>query len=899
MRRLQSRVVRPLVLSLAILSCAPENVVGPTVVYNPHFAALNSASTVVISQVYGGGGNSGATLKNDFIELFNRGTAPVNVSGWSVQYAASTGVFSTKTDLSGTIQPGRYLLVQEAAGAGGTVSLPAPDVTGTIAMGGTGGKVALVMSATAINCGSTTVICTASQRATIADLVGYGSGPSFYEGTGGTASVSNSTAAARKDGGCTDTDNNAADFTVGAPAPRNSATAERACDSGPVEPAGPVATVAVTPAGSTVFLGSTRVFSATGTDATGRSSATTFTWTSSNTAVLAFADPSSGLASTPGGQGTVTVTATAANGVTGTTTAFVTEPGGVASISISINTPRQIPVGYTKPAFPTSRDASGTTISPPPALAWSSSNDAVATVDNLGYITGISVGTVTIRATAVNGVYGTNSITILPATAATTANYGNHVEFGTPTDGTPSDDYILTKPQYVLSYNRVRGGPNWVSWTLNASHFGAAPRCACFSADLTLPDGYYRVVDFDYRNGGYDRGHMVQSEPRTTTDQENASTFLLTNILPQAGENNQGPWSQFENYLNDLARTSSKQIYVVTGGEYAAQPGTLKGEGKVQIPDYTWKVAVIMGAGQGLANVTSVNSLEVISVRMPNLITAGGPASAVGIRNVPWATYKTTVDAIEARIGYDLLSNLPNRIEQLVEGGHEPVAVFGGATTGVEGSSMSFNGGSSTDADGDILTYAWTFGDGSTGTGVAPNHTYADNGSYTVSLTVMDPSEGESTVARVVDVSNAKPVATSLTVNNIVSGGTVSALASFTDAGAQDSPWSYTFNWGSSNLSTGTTGAIGSVGSSRSFTGAGSYTVSFTVTDKDGGVSAVRSATFQVSRIQIGPLVSPGQVNIGNNGNGQVKVIVLGTSEIDASQIDAESARIGGGAADA
>ena len=81
--------------------------------------------------------------------------------------------------------------------------------------------------------------------------------------------------------------------------------------------------------------------------------------------------------------------------------------------------------------------------------------------------------------------------------------------------------------------------------------FGDAERCNCFSADPTLPAGIYRVVDFDYRDGGYDRGHMVQSEPRTTTDQENASTFLMTNILPQAAANNQGPWSKFENHLND------------------------------------------------------------------------------------------------------------------------------------------------------------------------------------------------------------------------------------------------------------------------------------------------------------------------------------------------------------
>src|SRR6476659_5621040 len=90
---------------------------------------------VVVSQVYGGGGNAGATYKNDFIELYNRGTAAVPVSGWSVQYGAATSTnWTGKTTLTGTIKPGRYYLVQEAAGAGGTTDLPTPNATGSIAM---------------------------------------------------------------------------------------------------------------------------------------------------------------------------------------------------------------------------------------------------------------------------------------------------------------------------------------------------------------------------------------------------------------------------------------------------------------------------------------------------------------------------------------------------------------------------------------------------------------------------------------------------------------------------------------------------------------------------------------------------------------------------------------------
>src|SRR5918911_5068611 len=106
------------------------------------------SSTIVVSQVYGGGGNAGATLKNDFIELYNRSAAPVSVTGWSVQYAASTGTNWQRTPINGTIAPGGYYLVQEAAGAGGTTNLPPPDATGSIAMAAGAGKVVLMSNNT-------------------------------------------------------------------------------------------------------------------------------------------------------------------------------------------------------------------------------------------------------------------------------------------------------------------------------------------------------------------------------------------------------------------------------------------------------------------------------------------------------------------------------------------------------------------------------------------------------------------------------------------------------------------------------------------------------------------------------------------------------------------------------
>ena len=181
-----------------------------------------SQAQVVISQIYGGGGNTGATFKNDFIEIFNRGSAAVNVTGWSVQYASAAGTTWQATSLTGMIQPGQYYLVQEAVGAGGTVNLPTPDATGTINMSATAGKVALV---------NTTTLLTGSGcpfAASVQDFIGFGSTATCSE-TSFAPAPSNTTADLRASGGCTDSNNNSTDFSTGAPNPRNTAAALNAC----------------------------------------------------------------------------------------------------------------------------------------------------------------------------------------------------------------------------------------------------------------------------------------------------------------------------------------------------------------------------------------------------------------------------------------------------------------------------------------------------------------------------------------------------------------------------------------------------------------------------------------------------------------------------------------------
>jgi Lamin Tail Domain len=193
-------------------------------------AARSASSDMVVSQVYGGGGNSGATYANDFVELFNRGATAVDLGTWSIQYASASGTSWQVTPLSGSVQPGKNFLVQLASAAAVGAALPTPDATGTTNLANSGGKVAVVRSATALTCGVSAGSCSAD--ASVVDVIGYGSATDF-EGTGAAPSLSNTTADLRAGGGCTDTDVNDGDFASAPPTPRNSATAAAPCSGGP------------------------------------------------------------------------------------------------------------------------------------------------------------------------------------------------------------------------------------------------------------------------------------------------------------------------------------------------------------------------------------------------------------------------------------------------------------------------------------------------------------------------------------------------------------------------------------------------------------------------------------------------------------------------------------------
>ncbi|HEX7317355.1 MAG TPA: DNA/RNA non-specific endonuclease [Pyrinomonadaceae bacterium] len=241
-----------------------------------------------------------------------------------------------------------------------------------------------------------------------------------------------------------------------------------------------------------------------------------------------------------------------------------------------------------------------------------------------------------------------------------------HLTMGNPSnavvDVNQPTNYLLDKPQFAVSYHRDKGRPNWVSWHLASSWLGSTPRQDDFRNDNSLPAGWYQVQGTDYSGSGFDRGHHCPSADRTLTVADNSSTFLMTNMLPQSPDNNQGPWANMENYLRTLV-SSGNELYIVMGGSGSGGTGSNGGTtttiagGKVAVPSQVWKVVIVLPTGTN--DVTRVTtSTRTIAVIMPN---------TQGIRSADWKTYRVSVDQVETLTGYNFFSNVPSTIQNVIE----------------------------------------------------------------------------------------------------------------------------------------------------------------------------------------------------------------------------------------
>ncbi len=550
---------------------------------------------IVISQVYGGGGNSLATYQNDYVELYNPTASAVDVGGWTIQYASATGTGDWLVQpLGGIIQPGEYYLISLATNGAVGLPLPAANISGSINMSGTTGKVALS------NNGDALTGCPTADP-TLVDLVGYGGTANCREGGSNAPTPSNTTAIFRKNGGATDTNVNGADFVVGTPSPRR--------------------TAAITEIGPYVLS----------------------------------VDPRSNSTSGPH-DASITVNFTEAVDVVGSwynincantgshNDATVAHTGDFKTYVITPNANFQFSEQCTVTVFAT-------------AVHDQDLDDSAPGTDTLkaDYVWSFTV------------VLDNQSPPPYPPSV--------HLTMGNPTNAVADIDqpnnYLMEKPTYVLSYNRDKGTPNWVSWYLTSEWYGSLSRLDTFRPDPAVPSDWYRVQAFDYFTTGFDRGHMTPNADRDNQNRVpiNQETFLMSNMVPQAPDNNQGPWANLENYLRTLTDAGS-EIYIVSGpagvgGIGSNSPSSVTNtiaDGHVTVPAYTWKVALVLPQGSDdISRVTC--STRAIAVIMPN---------TQGIRTTnpnDWQTYLTTVDAVEQLTGYDLYSNLPPAVQACVEAG--------------------------------------------------------------------------------------------------------------------------------------------------------------------------------------------------------------------------------------
>ncbi|HMI48608.1 MAG TPA: DNA/RNA non-specific endonuclease, partial [Gemmatimonadaceae bacterium] len=445
--------------------------------------------------------------------------------------------------------------------------------------------------------------------------------------------------------------------------------------------------------------------------------------------------------------------------------------------------------------------AGGTNLTGQPvtSVVWSTSNPAIISVDQKGIVTGKGVGTAQLIATAPDGASGMVDVSIHIAPGPTgVIRLGHNTEFGEPKDADPSDDFLIRRAQYTVSYNPGRGGANWVSWNLDASHIGDNGRCpgTCYSADTALSNaGLKAYTTADWVSNvnnitGYDRGHMAPSADWTSSEADNNTTFFLSNFLPQRADLNQGPWEVLEEALRDSVKAGTREGYIIAGGifTHGVGLGTLLDSGRVAIPDSTWKIAVFTPAGSGLnADGTLPANSTVMVVNMPNV---------QGIRGADWHTYLTTVAKIEQSTGYNFLALIAESVQCRVEQRNcAPVAHITGNNAINEGQSVTLSAATSSDPDAsDVLSLAWTVNGVSAGTGQTLSPTFVQDGSYTVRLIVSDNHGAADTTSTTVNVANVAPAISALGSASLLPGETYSANGSFSDPGAD--PWSATANYG-------------------------------------------------------------------------------------------------------
>ena len=226
------------------------------------------------------------------------------------------------------------------------------------------------------------------------------------------------------------------------------------------------------------------------------------------------------------------------------------------------------------------------------------------------------------------------------------------MQLGNPSNATADtnnhDHYLIQRTVEAIDYSDNLHEPNWASWDLTTSDVGSSGRSS-FLTDTTLPANFYWVKTSDYTYSGWDRGHMCPSGDRTDNTTDNDLVFYLSNIIPQAPDNNQGVWANLETYCRTLASAGNELL--ITCGPNGFTGARINTNGIVFIPSYTWKIIVVVTNGTDPAVNRVTTSTRVIAVNIPNI---------AGIRSAPWTNYLVSVNQLQTNTGYTFFSTLPS-----------------------------------------------------------------------------------------------------------------------------------------------------------------------------------------------------------------------------------------------
>jgi len=231
---------------------------------------------------------------------------------------------------------------------------------------------------------------------------------------------------------------------------------------------------------------------------------------------------------------------------------------------------------------------------------------------------------------------------------------------GATSDTIKKDNYLMVKPQYSLSYNNTKHTPNWVSWHVGSSDLGIISRQSNFQPDATLPANWYKVTPQDYSNSGFDKGQQCPTGDRNNSEENNSATFLMTNMIPQAPNNNRITWDRLESYCRKLV-SQGNELYIICGPEGTGGTGSngfsLELKHNVAVPLQLWKIIVVLPEGND--DIKRIDaSTRVIAVLIPN---------SQECSEKEWGKYRVSVNQLQSLTGYDFLSNVPKDIQKIIE----------------------------------------------------------------------------------------------------------------------------------------------------------------------------------------------------------------------------------------